>query len=84
VNFNYIGEMMPELEILNSRFTSKAGRWAMLFYARDQGAKELNEIKELDLTGKGILHMKDLSVFDEMTNLTSLNLSDHPEFFMTE
>jgi len=56
----------------------------MLFYARDQGAKELNEIKELDLTGKGILHMKDLSVFDEMTNLISLNLSDHPEFFMTE
>ena len=28
--------------------------------------------------------MKELTVFDEMTNLTTLNLSDHPEFFMTE
>jgi hypothetical protein len=27
--------------------------------------------------------MKDISVFDEMTNLTTLNLSDHPEFLMT-
>lgn len=28
--------------------------------------------------------MKDLSVFDEMVNLHTLDLSDHPEFFMTE
>lgn len=36
VNFNQIGEVMPSLEILNSKFTSKAAHWAMLYYARDQ------------------------------------------------
>lgn len=36
VNFNTIGEMMPSLEILNSKFTSKAGKWAMLWYAKEQ------------------------------------------------
>jgi hypothetical protein len=29
---------MPALEILNSRFTSKAGEWAMLYYAKEQKA----------------------------------------------
>ena len=75
---------MPALEILNSKFTSKADRWAMLYYAKDQGVFELSDIKELDLTGKGVLHMKSLYVFDEMTSLETLNLSDHPEFFMTD
>jgi tubulin--tyrosine ligase-like protein 12 len=36
VNFDSIGEFMPKLEILNSKFTSKAGEWALLYYARDQ------------------------------------------------
>jgi len=27
--------------------------------------------------------MQDLSVFDEMTSLQTLNVSDHPEFLMT-
>ena len=36
VNFNHIGEYMPSLEILNSKFTTKAGEWSMMFYARDQ------------------------------------------------
>jgi len=75
---------MPSLEILNSKFTSKAGKWAMLFYARDQNAKELNEIRKLDLSAKGILHLSDLSVFDQMTSLTSLNISDHPEFLISD
>ena len=60
---------MPSLEILNSKFTSKASKWAMLFYAKDQGANELNDIRELDLSGKGVLHMNDLSIFEEMTSL---------------
>lgn len=34
VNFNQIGEIIPKLEIINSKFTSKAGEWAFLFYAR--------------------------------------------------
>lgn len=57
VNFETIGEMMPSLEILNSKFTAKAGRWALLFYAKDQGVIDINQIRELDLTGKGVLHM---------------------------
>jgi tubulin--tyrosine ligase-like protein 12 len=36
VNFNQIGEVFPELEILNSKFTLRAGEWAFLYYARDQ------------------------------------------------
>jgi tubulin--tyrosine ligase-like protein 12 len=35
VNFNQIGEFLPSLEIINSKFTSRAGEWAMLFYAKD-------------------------------------------------
>ena len=35
VNFNSIGEYMPALEILNSKFTSKAGEWALMYYAKD-------------------------------------------------
>lgn len=53
----------------------------MMFYARDQGVKDLSEIKGLDLSGKGILVMKDISVFDKMTSLKTLHLNDHPEFF---
>jgi tubulin--tyrosine ligase-like protein 12 len=83
VNFNQIGEIMPKLEILNSRFTSKAGEWAMLFYARDQKACELNQIKKLNLSGKGVLHISDLSVFEQMSSLKTLDITDHPEFFMT-
>lgn len=55
---------MPKLEILNSRFTTRAGEWAMLFYARDQNAYELNQIKRLNLSGKGVLHIHDLSIFE--------------------
>jgi hypothetical protein len=35
VNFNQIGEFIPTLEIINSKFTSRAADWALLFYARD-------------------------------------------------
>lgn len=41
-NFDSIGELMPSLEILNSRFTTKAGEWTMLFYSRKQGAQSLD------------------------------------------
>ena len=35
VNFNQLGEYMDKLEILNSKFTTKAGEWALMYYARD-------------------------------------------------
>lgn len=75
---------MDKLEILNSKFTSKAGEWALLYYAKDQEATSLEEIKLLDLSSKGLLVMKDLSIFKKMTKLKKLDISDHPEFFMTE
>jgi tubulin--tyrosine ligase-like protein 12 len=34
-NFSSIAELMPKLEIINSKFTNKAGEWALLYYARD-------------------------------------------------
>lgn len=37
VNFNQIGEFLPALEVINSKFTSRAGEWALLYYAKEQG-----------------------------------------------
>ena len=48
-NFNVIGDHFDHLEIFNSNLTAKAGEWAMLFYARDTGAKTLEEITYLNL-----------------------------------
>jgi hypothetical protein len=83
-NFASIAELMPQLEILNSRFTNKAGEWALLFYARKQGAKSLEEIESLDLSGKGVTMLKDPSLFGRMNKLRRLDLTEHPEFFMCE
>ena len=62
-NFHAISELMPSLEICNSVLTAKAGEWAMLFYARDQGAKTLQEIRSLNLAGKGLLFLESTEVF---------------------
>lgn len=83
VNFNAIGEYIPALEIINSKFTSKAGEWSLLYYARDSGAKTLSEITKLDLSDKGVLAMKDLNLFSQLANLKEIDLSEHPEFFKT-
>jgi tubulin--tyrosine ligase-like protein 12 len=83
-NFNAISELMPELEIINSTLTAKAGEWAMLFYAKEQGATCLSEIRALDLGGRSVLHMSSADIFGQMTNLRKLDLSDHPDFFYDE
>ena len=57
----------------------------MLFYARDQtDVKAVEDIRTLDLSGKGLLYMKDLSIFERMISLHTLDISGHPEFLMTE
>jgi hypothetical protein len=33
-NFSSISELMPTLEIINSKFTNQAGEWALLYYAK--------------------------------------------------
>ena len=48
-NFNVIGDHFDKLEIFNSKLTAKASEWAMLFYARDTGAKTVEEITYLNL-----------------------------------
>ena len=56
----------------------------MLFYAKEQtGCTSLEEVDRLDLSGKGILYMASAEIFSRMTNLKKLDISDHPEFFMT-
>lgn len=82
-NFDTISQLMPKLEICNSKLTDKAGEWAMLFYVRDQGVTHLEDIKSIDLTGKGVLHLQSTQVFEQMKNLEKLNISLHPEFFYT-
>jgi hypothetical protein len=42
--------------------------------------KRIEDIRALDLTSKGLLYMKDISIFGKMKSLETLNLSDHPEF----
>lgn len=83
-NFNSIGDLMPKLEILNSVLTNKAGDWAMDFYAKEQtGCSSVEEVETLSLAGKGILYMRSAEVFGRMKKLRKLDISDHPEFFMT-
>jgi len=83
-NFEAIAESMPTLEIINSKFTNVAGEWAILFYARDQGAKTLEEIETLSLAGRGLTYIKDMTVIDRLSGLKRLDLTDHPEFFMCQ
>lgn len=80
-NFEIIGNHFEKLEIINSKLTSKAGEWAMLFYARDSGAKTLEEITELDLSGKNLLMVDDISFLSKMTNLKKLNISDNVDMY---
>jgi len=83
-NFSSIAELMPTLEIINSKFTNMAGEWALLYYARQQGAKSLEEIEHLNLAGRGITYIKDLNLFDRLKNLKRLDVTDHPELFMCQ
>ena len=83
-NFSSIAELMPTLEILNSKFTNQAGEWALLFYAKNQGAERLEEIEHLVLAGRGLTYLKDLTLFDRLTSLKRLDITDHPEFFMCQ
>ena len=80
-NFNVIGDHFDKLEIFNSTLTEKAGEWAMLFYARDSGAKTLADITYLDLSGKNLLMVTDLSFLKQMTNLRTLDISDNVDMY---
>ena len=81
-NFNIIGDHFDKLEIINSTLTCKAGEWAMLFYARDQGAKTLEEIRKLDLSGgKNLLVINDISFLKRMTNLKELDISGNIDMY---
>jgi hypothetical protein len=53
----------------------------MLFYARDSGAKTLEEITSLDLSGKNLLQVTDLSFLKKMTNLRYLDISDNVDMY---
>jgi len=48
---------MPKLEIINSVLTPNAGEWAMLYFARDHNVQKLEDIKFLDLSGRGVLYL---------------------------
>ena len=80
-NFNVVGDHFDKLEIFNSQLTCKAGEWAMLFYAKESGAKTLQEITSLGLAGKNTLLISDLSFFKQMTNLKKLDISDNVDMY---
>jgi tubulin--tyrosine ligase-like protein 12 len=80
-NFNVIGDHFDKLEIFNSTLTCKAGEWAMLFYARDTGAKTLEEITTLNLNGKNLLMVDDISFLKKMVNLTHLDISNNVDMY---
>lgn len=83
-NFTSIADSIPSLQIINSKFTNNAGEWAILFYGRASGAKTLEEIESLNLAGRGLTYVKDADLFDRLTSLKRLDISDHPEFFMCQ
>jgi tubulin--tyrosine ligase-like protein 12 len=80
-NFNIIGDHFDKLEIFNSQLTSKAGEWAMLYYARDSGAKTLEEITSLDLSGKNLLMVEDISFLKKLTNLKHLDIGNNVDMY---
>lgn len=53
----------------------------MLMYARDTGAKTLEEIEFLDLAGKNLLHISNLDFISKMTNLKRLDISDNIDMY---
>lgn len=80
-NFNVVGDLFDKLEIINSNLTGKASDWAMLFYARDSGAKTMDEITYLDLSGKNLLLVDDLEFLKKMTNLKKLDISNNVDMY---
>ena len=80
-NFNIIGDHFDKLEIFNSQLTTKAGEWAMLFYAKDSGAKKIEDITKLDLSGKNLLQVDDISFLKKMTSLHHLDISDNVDMY---
>lgn len=80
-NFNLIGDHFDKLEIFNSQLTTKAGEWAMLFYAKDSGVKKLEDITKLNLSGKNILAVDDISFLKNMTSLRHLDISDNIDMY---
>ena len=49
----------------------------MLYYAKDTGAKTLEEITTLYLSGKNLLFCDDISFLKKMTNMKYLDISDN-------
>ena len=80
-NFNVIGDHFDKLEIFNSALTCKAGEWAMLYYARDTGAKTLEEITYLDLSGKNLLTVDDITFLKKMVNLRTLDIGENVDMY---
>ena len=76
-NFDEIGEYLKSLEIINSKFTSKAGEWALLFCCKDQKINSLDKIEYLDLSSREFLKIKDLSIFEKLTSLHTVDIRDH-------
>lgn len=76
-NFDEIGEFLKSLEIINSKFTSRASEWAILFCCRDQGIERVEDIEYLDLSSRYFLKMKDITILDKMTKVKTIDISDH-------
>jgi len=53
----------------------------MLMYAKETGAKTLEEIEYLNLAGKNLLHVSDLDFVSKMTNLKKLDISDNLDMY---
>lgn len=53
----------------------------MLYYARDSGAEKLEDIVSLDLAGKNLLTVDDLSFLKRMTSLRTLDISNNIDMY---
>ena len=53
----------------------------MLYYARDSGAKSLDQIENLYLAGKNLLLCEDISFLTKMVNLKILDISGNIDMY---
>jgi hypothetical protein len=54
-----------------------------MFYGKDQGGA-YEDVENLDMSGKGVLSMDNIDVFEKLVNLRTLDISEHPEFMLTD
>lgn len=71
--FQYFEDFYPNIEILNSKFTKNAGKWALQYVSN---ALDLEEVRNLDLSDRNVTRCSP-SVLRLLPNVRNINLSNN-------